>query len=181
MPTNSESLTKGLEAMSRFFVGDATLRDTLHRVAEVACDAVGRDDRVGITMLLEGRPRAAVFTDDTAPEIDVAQYDPGVGPCLDAFRLQQVFPHRRYGHGPAVAGVQRCRCRPRDPEQRVDALAGPPRRSGRVQQGRLLRRRRRDRPAVATQAAIVLPKRAGEIAEEMVARTTRRRGGQDTT
>jgi GAF domain-containing protein len=91
MPANSESLTKGLEAMSRFFVGDATLQDTLHRVSELACAAVSSADMVGITMLVEGRPRTAVFTDDTAPQIDAAQYESGVGPCLDAFRYQQVF------------------------------------------------------------------------------------------
>ena len=91
MPANSESLTKGLEAMSRFFVGDATLRDTLHRVSELACNAVTSADMVGITMLVEGRPRTAVFTDATTSEIDAAQYETGIGPCLDAFRHQQVF------------------------------------------------------------------------------------------
>ncbi|HEX2042082.1 MAG TPA: GAF and ANTAR domain-containing protein [Acidimicrobiales bacterium] len=91
MPGNSESLTKGLEAMSRFFVGDATLQDTLHRVAELACAAVSGADMAGITMLVEGRARTAVFTDDTAPQIDAAQYETGVGPCLDAFRQRQVF------------------------------------------------------------------------------------------
>ena len=91
MPADSESLTKGLEAMSRFFVGDATLKDTLHRVSELACEAVPSADIVGITMLVEGRPRTAAFTDDTAPQIDAAQYETGVGPCLDAFRYQQVF------------------------------------------------------------------------------------------
>ena len=32
-----------------------------------------------------------MFTDPTSPEIDSAQYETGVGPCLDAFRHQQVF------------------------------------------------------------------------------------------
>ncbi len=91
MPANSESLTKGLEAMSRFFVGDATLEQTLHRVSELAGEAVSSADMVGITMLVEGRPRTAVFTDDAAPQIDAAQYETGVGPCLDSFRYQQVF------------------------------------------------------------------------------------------
>ena len=91
MPANSESLRKGLEAMSRFFVGDATLQDTLHRVSKLAREAVPSADMVGITMLVDGRPRTSVFTDDTAPEIDAAQYESGVGPCLDAFRYQQVF------------------------------------------------------------------------------------------
>jgi GAF domain-containing protein len=90
VPANSESLSKGLEAMSRFFVGDANLQETLHQVSELACEAVGAD-MVGITMLVEGRPRTAVFTDEAAPEIDAAQYKTGIGPCLDAFRNQQVF------------------------------------------------------------------------------------------
>lgn len=95
MPANSTSLSKGLAAMSRFFVGDATLRETLQQVSELACQAVAPADMVGITMLVEGRPRTAVFTDDTAPQIDSAQYETGNGPCLDAFRQQQVF---RIGH-----------------------------------------------------------------------------------
>jgi GAF domain-containing protein len=42
-------------------------------------------------MLVEGRPRTAVFTDDTALQIDAAQYETGIGPCLDAFRYRQVY------------------------------------------------------------------------------------------
>ena len=91
MQANSESLSKALEAMSRFFVGGATVRETLERMSELACASVGAADMVGITMLADGRPRTAVFTDDTAPEIDTAQYESGVGPCLDAFRHHQVF------------------------------------------------------------------------------------------
>ncbi len=91
MPANSESLTNGIEARSRFFVGDATLHETLHQVSELACAAVGSADMVGITMLVDGRARTAVFTDDTAPQIDAAQYETGVGPCLDAFRHQAVY------------------------------------------------------------------------------------------
>jgi len=83
-------LSKGLDAMSRFFVGDDTLEETLQRVSDLACDAVSAD-MVGLTMLVEGRARTAVFTDDTALAIDSAQYDTGSGPCLDAFRNQQVY------------------------------------------------------------------------------------------
>ena len=77
--------------MSGFFVGDATLGDTLQRVSDLACAALDNADMVGITMLVEGRPRTAVFTDDDAPEIDAAQYETSIGPCLDAFRHRQVF------------------------------------------------------------------------------------------
>ena len=91
MPTDSDSLSNGVEAMSRFFVGDATLGDTLHRVSELACAALSTADMVGITMLVEGRPRTAVFTDEDAAQIDAAQYETGIGPCLDAFRHRQVY------------------------------------------------------------------------------------------
>ena len=45
----------------------------------------------GITMLVEGKARTAMFTDDTAVEIDSAQYETGIGPCLDSFRHQKIF------------------------------------------------------------------------------------------
>ena len=52
--------------------------------------AVPAADLIGITMLVEGRHRTAVFTDETAPEVDQAQYDTGDGPCLQAFHDQQI-------------------------------------------------------------------------------------------
>ena len=88
----SESpLSESLSTLSRFFVGDGTLEETLRRVSELTVEAVPAASLVGITMLVEGRERTAVFTDQAAPEIDQAQYDTGEGPCLDAFREQQVF------------------------------------------------------------------------------------------
>ncbi len=42
-------------------------------------------------MLVEGRPGTAVLTDEAAPEIDSAQYETGIGPCLDAFRHGEVL------------------------------------------------------------------------------------------
>ena len=86
-----EPLERSLAALSRFFVGDGTLHDTLTRVAQYAEEAVPPAAMTGITMLVEGRARTAVFTDETAPEIDTVQYETGIGPCLDAFRHKQVF------------------------------------------------------------------------------------------
>lgn len=83
-------LSSSLAALSRFFVGDGTLQQTLTRVAELTVEAVPPAELVGITMVVEGRNRTAVFTDETAPEIDQAQYDSGHGPCLDAFNEQRV-------------------------------------------------------------------------------------------
>jgi GAF domain-containing protein len=78
-------LTESLATMSRFFVGDGTVEETLNRVCFLTVEAVPAADLVGITMMVEGRQRTAVFTDETAPEVDQAQYDSGDGPCLEAF------------------------------------------------------------------------------------------------
>ena len=86
-----EPITEGLAALSRFFVGDGTLKETLERVAHLAQQAIPAADFTGMTMLVEGRARTAVFTDETAAEIDSAQYETGIGPCLDAFRHGEIF------------------------------------------------------------------------------------------
>ena len=90
MPTR-EPLKESLAALSRFFVGDGTLKDTLDRVAQLAQEAVPAAAITGMTMLVEGRTRTAVFTDEMAAEIDQVQYETGIGPCLDAFRHSEIF------------------------------------------------------------------------------------------
>jgi len=76
--------------LSRFFVGERTVEDTLLRIAELATEAVKPADFVGLTLIVERRQRTAVFTDPASPEIDQAQYDTGEGPCLDAFDTGRV-------------------------------------------------------------------------------------------
>src|SRR5436190_7459631 len=83
-------LTESLAALSRFFVGDGTLHETLQRVTDLSVAAVDGADMVGITMIVEGRQRTAVFTDELAPEIDQAQYDSGAGPCVEAFASGEI-------------------------------------------------------------------------------------------
>ena len=78
-------LTDSLAALAQFFVGDGTVRQTLERVSDLTVEALPQAAMVGITMMVDGRQRTAVFTDDKAPEIDQAQYDAGDGPCLSAF------------------------------------------------------------------------------------------------
>ena len=111
MPPSSESLTEALAVMSRFFVGDATLHQTLEQVSDLACRTVTSAAMVGLTMLVDGRASTAVFTDRDAPEIDSAQYRSGVGPCLDAFRHREVY---------RVADMD---CEPRWPEFALAASA----------------------------------------------------------
>jgi GAF domain-containing protein len=87
----SESpLTESLTELSRFFVGDGTIEETLLRVAELTVAAIPPAGLIGITLVADGRNRTAVFTDKTSPEIDQAQYDSGEGPCLEALRDKEV-------------------------------------------------------------------------------------------
>lgn len=85
-----DRVTEGIAALSRFFIGDHTLGQTLTKVTELARDALGAD-MAGITMIVGGRPGTGVFTDPLAPELDAEQYRTGHGPCLDAFRRQVPF------------------------------------------------------------------------------------------
>ncbi|MDQ1445117.1 MAG: hypothetical protein QOI20_1581 [Acidimicrobiaceae bacterium] len=80
-----------LAALSRFFVGEATLEDTLLRVSELAVQSVPGADVVGLTLMVEQRPKTAAFTDEMAAIVDQAQYDADDGPCLQAYREQAVF------------------------------------------------------------------------------------------
>ena len=86
----SAPLEQSFAELSKFFVGDKTMLDTLHRVATLAADAVVPAAFCGLTMLVDGEPRTGVFTDPASPEIDQAQYDSGNGPCLDSFRTGEI-------------------------------------------------------------------------------------------
>jgi transcriptional regulator with GAF, ATPase, and Fis domain len=46
-------------------------------------------DAVGVTVVMEDRPRTAAYTTAQTLEIDAVQYAVGDGPCLDAFRHQR--------------------------------------------------------------------------------------------
>ncbi len=86
-----DHLSEGIAELSRLLVNEEALDDTLQRVADLACRTVCGADVAGVTLLRDGRPTTAVFTDRTSPDIDAAQYETGSGPCLDAFRHQRVF------------------------------------------------------------------------------------------
>lgn len=76
--------------LSELSTSGEDMANTLLKVAELArryADA----DMASITMLVDGRPRTAVFTDERAPMIDESQYETGSGPCLDAYRHQVVY------------------------------------------------------------------------------------------
>jgi len=87
----SEASAQALSALSRFLVSKSSMGDTLLRVSEITTEAMPNAEMAGITLMGEdGRPKTGIFTDEEAPEIDVAQYESGRGPCLDSWRTAQV-------------------------------------------------------------------------------------------
>lgn len=86
MADHKSLLEQVVAELTEYFVGDRTLGDTLHRVAELTMRALPQTTHVGITMMVHGQPGTAIFTHPDTPEIDQAQYQNGTGPCLDAFR-----------------------------------------------------------------------------------------------
>jgi transcriptional regulator with GAF, ATPase, and Fis domain len=88
MPVDARA--KALSALARFQVTDATVGETLHRIAELTLDAIPAAAVVGMTMLGDdGQPVTGVYTDKDSPEIDAAQYRESKGPCLDAWRQKR--------------------------------------------------------------------------------------------
>jgi GAF domain-containing protein len=81
---------EAVAALAEFFVDDGTIGETLLRVAHLARQ-IADADMVGLTLLMDGKPRTGVFTDSEAPEIDRAQYDSDKGPCLSALRDLQIY------------------------------------------------------------------------------------------
>jgi GAF domain-containing protein len=83
---------EAVAALSRYFVGNQTLGESLHQVSELALQALPQAAHVGITLLVDGKLKTSVFTHPEVPEIDRAQYRTGDGPCVDAYR--EAAPHR---------------------------------------------------------------------------------------
>ncbi|MDQ3641161.1 MAG: GAF and ANTAR domain-containing protein [Actinomycetota bacterium] len=85
---SEDARSQAMRALSQFLVSDASVGDTLLRVAEITTRALPAAEMAGISILDgKGNPTTAIFTDPESPEIDAGQYRSGVGPCLDAWRL----------------------------------------------------------------------------------------------
>jgi transcriptional regulator with GAF, ATPase, and Fis domain len=81
-----------LSALSQFQVSETTVGEALQRIADITQEAIAAADIVGMSMLGDdGRPTTAVYTDPESPAIDDGQYREGKGPCLDAWRNNEVI------------------------------------------------------------------------------------------
>jgi GAF domain-containing protein len=82
---------ESLIALAGILVAEQSLEKTLSQVLDLACAALCGDDGA-VTLLDREGPRTAVATSETARRVDGFQYEAdGGGPCLDAYRRQQVL------------------------------------------------------------------------------------------
>ena len=92
LPVDTET-TQGLDAAQRLMDelagsldGLDDLTPYLERLVQSVNRAIDGCDAVGVTIVMEDRPRTAAYTTAGTLEIDAVQYAVGDGPCLDAFR-----------------------------------------------------------------------------------------------
>jgi GAF domain-containing protein len=106
---------ESLVALAGILVAEQSLEATLLEVLTLACAAVAGGDMGGVTLLGPEGPITAVATGEAARRVDAIQYRVGAGPCLDAYRRQQVnridsadadqrWPE--FSRGAAQAGIQ---------------------------------------------------------------------------
>ena len=91
MADAEEGLAEGVRALSSFLLDEATLETVLQRVVDLAESGVPGCDHAGVTLWTRERPSTAAATDTTTLDLDAAQYETGVGPCLQAIRDGVVY------------------------------------------------------------------------------------------
>jgi GAF domain-containing protein len=83
---------ESLIAMAGILVTEQSLEKTLRQILELACAALPGGDEGGVTLLGAEGPATTITTSDWARRVDDAQYSAETGgPCLDAYRRQEVL------------------------------------------------------------------------------------------
>jgi hypothetical protein len=85
-PEPGEDFGSALAKAAEMVATDQTSVSILGRVAEIACAALTDCSGVSVTLIEGGRPTTAVYNKDFALELDLAQYEADIGPCLMAMR-----------------------------------------------------------------------------------------------
>jgi len=80
----ADELALVLDSLTDVLLGEDDLPAALQRVVDLAVRTVPGCQAAGITLLRDGRPTTAAYTDERTLAVDRRQYDEGEGPCLDA-------------------------------------------------------------------------------------------------
>jgi GAF domain-containing protein len=92
-----DRLAEALSSLAVALLGDKSLKADLERLAGLACRLIADCSGASISMLVEGKPSTVAVTDRVTLELDVAQYDGGDGPCVQALGGELI----RIGHIPS--------------------------------------------------------------------------------
>lgn len=91
LPDTEDALLESMRALNSFLLDEASLETVLQRVVDLAKSGVPGCDHAGVTLWTRDRPTTAAATDETTLALDAAQYETGVGPCLQAIRDGVVY------------------------------------------------------------------------------------------
>jgi GAF domain-containing protein len=86
----SDELTAAMSELASLLVDEIDLGGMLDRIVTLAARSIPDCDSAGVTLLVDGRPSTAAATDQRTLAVDLAQYDHGTGPCLQAYRDRAV-------------------------------------------------------------------------------------------
>ena len=88
---DDSALVNAVDELVALLVAEEPLETVMDRVVAFACAGIDGCDLASVTYMRDGKPETIACTDEVANEIDQAQYGADDGPCLQAFRTQQVI------------------------------------------------------------------------------------------
>ncbi|MGE0880184.1 MAG: GAF and ANTAR domain-containing protein [Acidimicrobiia bacterium] len=129
---NDDAVTRALEAVTTYFVGDSTMSQALDKICAAALQALPVATMAGVSMTVEAKVGTYIFTHPDVVDIDRAQYETGEGPCVDAFTtgvpviidsVTEAGPYPRFRAAVAAHGLASVMSVPMStPTQTVGAL-----------------------------------------------------------
>ncbi|MGH8902010.1 MAG: GAF and ANTAR domain-containing protein [Egibacteraceae bacterium] len=91
MSKSATNVPEGLAELSLLLFSEETLDSTLEQVAQLAVKTIPGCDTAGVALVRDDRITGLAASDELAKRIDVAQYETGEGPCLEAVRQRRTF------------------------------------------------------------------------------------------
>jgi GAF domain-containing protein len=88
--TRLNEMSDAITELAQLLVDDVDLPGMLQRVADLAAQTIPDCDSAGVTLVNGHHPVTTAATDHRTLVVDEAQYAVGDGPCLTAYRRQQV-------------------------------------------------------------------------------------------
>ena len=86
----SANAAEALEQLGRLSLRELSMEGLLQTVADLSKTVMPGNPEASVTLLVEGRPTTAVWTDQLAVDLDERQFERGHGPCLHAARTGEM-------------------------------------------------------------------------------------------